>query len=405
MSDGQQIFETATQLVNVTYKTDKPIVVHQGGTSSSKTYSILQTLALFALNDPNSLITVVGQDIPNLKKGAYREAKDIYFNNDYISKRIKWHNRSDREIHFKNGSVIEFSSFEDSQDAKSGKRDYLFVNEANGVDYPIFEELSVRTNKISIIDFNPTAEFWAHTKLKGRPDVRWVTSTFKHNPFINQSISDKIKSYEPTEENIARGTANKYRWQVYGLGQIGRLEGLVFEDWKEASDYPADYQWRIWGMDFGFSNDPSTLIEIRYSGGGLYWKEHIFETGLTNKDISRKLKEIQFDQVQAQGEYIVADSAEPKSIRELKNDGWYVVPAQKGADSVNAGIQLLKNYPIYVYWKSRNLIEEFSTYTWKLDKNGEPTNKPVDYSNHGIDAGRYAAQDKLTKKVIEFQAI
>jgi phage terminase large subunit len=378
-------------LVNGKQKT----VVHQGGSSSGKTYGILQYLFQIGAQNPSEVITVVGQDIPNLRVGAYRDAQNILASNEVLS---KWwpnelHNKSNRTFRCVNGTVMEFNSYSDEQDAKSGKRNRLFINEANGVTYEIYEQLRIRTTEQVIIDFNPSASFWAHDRLFGDPDVNWVVSTFRDNAFINDSVRSAILSYEPTPENIKRGTANEYRWKVYGLGEVGRLEGLVFPDFKVTSEFPSEYKWRTFGMDFGYTNDPTTLIEIRYAHGNLYWKQHIYETGLTNPDISKRLAEIGHES----NELIIADSAEPKSIEELRRMGWHVRPAVKGSDSVMNGIDSMKRYLIYIHSVSKQLIEEFGSYTWKKDKNGNALNVPIDAFNHGIDAGRYAVSMKINK--------
>lgn len=373
-------------------KSDKPIHVHQGGTSSGKTYGILQHLFEEGARNNNEIITVVAEDVPSLKSGAYRDAMAILNEDPVLS---AWYpkegrNKTDRFFKSVSGSIIEFKSFQDEYDARSGKRDRLFVNEANAVKYGIYEQLSLRTNKQTIIDFNPSARFWAHDNLEGREDVEWVVTTYRDNAFLNANIREKILSYEPTPENIERGTANEYRWKVYGLGQVGRLEGLVFPDFQVISDFPEEYKWRVFGMDFGFTNDPTTLIEIRYAHGNLYWKEHIYQTGLTNPDICREM-----DRLGLQDIKIIADSAEPKSITEIKRRGWNIKGAVKGKDSINQGVDAIKRYKCYIHSGSKNLIEEFSSYTWDKDRDGNPTNKPIDKHNHGIDAGRYALSSKI----------
>ena len=382
----------ANWLYKVTASSDKPIVVHQGGTSSGKTYAILQHLATVLCSQYNEVITVVGQDIPNLKVGAYRDFQNIIHSEPFFSQQIINWNKSNRTFESVTGSKIEFNSYKDDIDARSGKRTRSFFNEANGIPYDIFEQINMRTSIQTIIDFNPSARFWAHDNLFGRDDVEWHVSTYRDNDFIQPRILEKILSYEPTPENIKRGTANEYRWKVYGLGEVGRLEGLVFPDFAVSSDFPQEYKWRVFGMDFGFTNDPTTLVEIRYAHGDLYWKQHIYETGLTNPDIVEQVKRLQF-----QGEKIVADSAEPKSIEEIKRGGCYIIPAEKGRDSINQGIDAIKRYKCYIHSGSKNLIEEFSSYTWDKDRDGNPTNKPIDKFNHGIDAGRYALSKKILK--------
>jgi phage terminase large subunit len=380
---------------------DKKTIVHQGGSSSGKTYGILQYLFQTGAENPGEVITVVGQDIPNLRVGAYRDAQNIVTSDDVL---CKWypselHNKSNRTFRCVNGSVIEFNSYSDEQDAKSGKRDRLFINEANGVTYEIYEQLRIRTTKQVIIDFNPSASFWAHERLFGDPEVNWVVSTFRDNSFINDSVKSAILSYEPTPDNIIRGTANEYRWKVYGLGEVGRLEGLVFPDFKVSTEFPDEYKWRVFGMDFGYTNDPTTLIEIRYAKGNLYWRQHIYETGLTNPDIAKKLVDVGHEK----DEMIVADSAEPKSITELNRHGWHVKEAIKGKDSIMSGIDAIKRYPIYIHAGSKDLITEFNSYTWKKDRNGTALNVPIDQWNHGIDAGRYALSRHLLKPKHELQ--
>ena len=385
----------ANKLYILTYNSRKPYVVHQGGTSSGKTYAILQVLIMKAATMPNLVITVVGQDIPNLRVGAYRDAQNIIFNDPFFTQELKDHNKSNRLFTFSTGSKIEFNSYNDEIDARSGKRTHSFFNEANGIDYGIFEQISMRTTEQTIIDFNPSAAFWAHERLQSRDDVDWFVSTFRDNAFIQSSIKQKIQSYEPTDENIKAGTANQYRWQVYGLGEVGRLEGLVFPNFEITSEWPENYKWRCFGLDWGYTNDPTALVEIRYNGGALYWKEHIYRKQLTNQYISRLIKELNIT------DEIVADSAEPKSIAELRNTGIWVKPAKKGKDSIMFGIQLLQDYPIKIHAKSKNVIEEFSSYTWAKDRSGTSTNKPIDDFNHAIDAGRYAIMDRMKKKTLD----
>jgi phage terminase large subunit len=398
--NGQILFEQTTKLVDTCLREDaKTVIVHQGGSSSSKTYSILQALCILAYAQKKQVITVVGQDIPNLRKGSYRDIKGIISTSQTVQNAIEKINESDRIVYFKNGSLIEFTSFKDFQDAKNGKRDYLFANEANGISYEIFEELNVRTSKKTFIDFNPTARFWAHDKLQGLPNVLWVKSNFRHNPFINPNVRNKILGYEPTAVNVERGTADEYRWQVYGLGETGKLEGLVFPDFKLCYDFPEhDTDKRIFGLDFGFTNDPTALIEVVQYNGELYFREWIFQSGLTNSDIVEEMNRLNFNF----NETVICDSAEPKSIEELKRLGVKAKGATKGKDSILFGIDLIKQYKINVHARSKNLIEEFNSYTWAKDKDGLPTNKPIDKYNHGLDSARYASTELLNYTELAF---
>ena len=362
------------------------LVVHQGGSSSGKTYGILQYLFSVGASNPNEIITVVGQDIPNLKVGAYRDAQNILDDSEALRDwyPAELHNKSNRSFRCVNGSLVEFNSYSDEQDAKSGKRQRLFVNEANGVPYEVFEQLRMRTTKQVIIDFNPSAEFWAHKRLQ---EAHWVITSFRDNAFISPAVRERILSYEPTKENIERGTADKYRWDVYGLGKVGRLEGLVLPNW-ERGRFPDDYKWRIYGLDFGYTNDPTALVEIRLHRGNLHVKEHLYRSGLTNQDISREMERIGIDR----NELIIADSAEPKSIEEINRMGWHIRGAIKGKDSINQGIDILKRYKLIV--EGENIAKELNSYIWAKDRNGNLLNKPIDSFNHCIDAMRYAVSYK-----------
>lgn len=379
--------------------TNKPIVVHQGGTSSGKTYGILQYLFHIGAQNPKEIITVIAEDVPNLKSGAFRDAKDIWYQSDAIKQWYPYINKTDRIFTCINGTLIEFKSFQDEYDSRSGKRDRAFFNEANAIKFGIFEQINLRTKKQTIIDFNPSSRFWAHDYLQGREDVEWVVTTFRDNRFISPQSVTKILSYEPTPKNIARGTANEYRWRVYGMGEVGRLEGLVFPDFKVCSTFPKEYKWRGFGLDWGYANDPTALTELRLAGGQLYVKQHIYEKGLTNQDIARRIKKLGID------EQIIADSSEPKSIEELKREGIWIAPAVKGADSVMFGIQLMSDYTINVLASSKNLIEEFSSYIWQKNRDGQPSNKPIDDFNHGIDAIRYVLMKRMKKKKLDFRMV
>jgi len=370
---GVKVFETTTRLLDTTLESSCPIIVHQGGTSSSKTWSILQAFFIKLFQYPGSVATIVGQDIPNLRVGAYRDAQTLINRSSIISGEIISHNKVDRILKFRNRSMMEFNSYDNAQDAKSGKRDFLFVNEANGIPYSIFEELNMRTSRQTMIDFNPTSEFWAHEKLK-KKGVLWIYSTFRNNPFIQLSVKEKILGYKDTDP---------YRWLVYGLGQVGRLEGLVFENFKETTEWPKEYKWKLYWLDWGFSNSPTSFGEIRFVHGEIFVKELIYEIGLTNQDICAKLKELEINKA----DEIIADSAEPKSIEEIYRGGFNIKPSTKGTDSVRAGIDKLREYKINIY-RSPNTMAEFSNYVWKVDKNGKSLNIPIDAWNHSIDGIR-----------------
>jgi len=190
------------------------IVVNQGGTSSGKTYSILQVLFTFAVSQPNLVITIAGQDIPNLKAGALRDAITIWSSSEELKQLVKEYNKSDRIFTFQSGSIIEFKSYDDAQDAKNGKRDYLFINEANGVRYDVFNELYMRTKVKTYIDYNPNEAFWVHEKLLGQPNVKLLISDYRHNPFIDKKLVEKIENLKEVDLEL---------WKVYARGMTGKI--------------------------------------------------------------------------------------------------------------------------------------------------------------------------------------
>lgn len=355
--------------------------VNQGGTSSGKTYTLMQVLIYFALVDNGCVITIAGQDLPNLKVGAMRDAKTIINNNDWLRNYFKF-NESSSFFQGLNGSIIEFKSYQNEQDAKNGKRDYLFLNEANGVSFPIFWQLSIRTRKKVYIDYNPSERFWAHNELIGREGVKLIISDHRGNPFLTKEEHERIENIEDEELR-----------KVYARGLTGKLSGVIFPNFAIVDELPNNDEWKLFGfgLDFGFTNDPTALVKVVLAHGELYVDLLIYETGLTNPKIAEKAK--------AEGvtrkTQIVADSAEPKSIAELNNLGLWVVPTLKGKDSILLGIDILQRYKINVTRRSTSLIEELQSYKWEENKDSKKTNKPIDDFNHAIDALRYFAIMKL----------
>ena len=378
-SDIHNLFDT-TDVFSANSYSQKQIVINQGGTSSGKTYSILQCLFLHAIQDAGSIITLAGQDIPNLKVGALRDAQNIVDNSPILQTFIHDYNKSDRIYTFNNKSIIEFKSYDDWQDAKSGKRDYLFLNEMNGVPKVIWDELFMRTRKKAYGDYNPNAEFWVHRELLGRDNVELIISDHRHNTYLDQVIHDKIESIEDDE-----------LWKVYARGATGKLEGIIFRNYNVVPNVPENAKYIGTGLDFGFTNDPTAIVECWQASGELFFNELVYETRLTNSDINNKLNDIGFSKYRD----IIADSAEPKSIADLNNYGWNVYPAAKGADSVRSSIDLLKKWKLNVTQRSTNLRKELNGYKWKQNKDGVLLNEPVDLMNHAIDAVRYIALNKL----------
>jgi phage terminase large subunit len=374
----------SSSLYRKNFKSTADVVVNQGGTSSGKTYAILQVLFAKAIKE-TCVITIVGQDIPNLKVGAARDAEDIVLGSPAISQQIVSFHISARTYKFKNDSLIEFKSYENEQDAKSGKRDYLFINEANGIPYNVFEQLHLRTRVQTFLDYNPDASFWVHEKVIPLPNTELIISDHRHNPFLSDKIREKIEALKDKDLDL---------WKVYARGITGRIEGLVLRKWFVTKEDFSDKTLIGYGMDFGFSNDPTSFIEVRMENGELWVTELIYESGLTNQDISNRLDILEI----SRGSLIIADSAEPKSIEELRRMRWTIDGVKKGPDSLMFGINLLKGYTINVHASSKNLINELEQYKWKVDKTGKTLNTPIDAHNHAIDALRYLVMHKFSKK-------
>ncbi len=372
----------ASILFRENYLTDAHIVVNQGGTSSGKTFSIIQVLFCIACETAGLVITVVGQDIPNLKAGALRDALKIYHSSAHIAASVRSYNKSDRVFEFNNGTIIEFKSYDDAQDAKSGKRDYLFVNEANGIDWQIYTELALRTKHRIYIDYNPNAAFWVHDNLIGKPGVQLIISDHRHNPFLDEGMHNKIESLKEIDEE---------QWKVYARGLTGKITGLVLNNWRLCNAIPPGATLIALGLDFGFTNDETGCIEVYRQNGELWINELIYETGLTNPDISERLCTMGISKKTE----IIADSAEPKSIEELRRLGWHITGVRKGADSIKNSIDILKRYQLNITRNSINLRNELGRYKWRTDRSGRTLNEPVDRWNHLLDPLRYVALNKL----------
>lgn len=374
-------FKVNEELFRENYESDKRFLVNQGGTSSGKTYTIMQVLIVFAIMEAGCIITVVGQDFPNLRVGAFRDAKTIIRGSEWLSAFFKV-NESLHYIQGRNGSVIEFNSYADEQDAKNGKRDYLFVNEANGVSYEIFWQLQIRTRKKVFLDYNPTSRFWVHDKIIGRKDALLIISNHRNNHFLSEEEHERIEGIEDEE-----------LWRVYARGLTGKLEGVVFTNWDIVDELPPQGEWKMnaRGLDFGFTNDPSALERVVLAHGELWIDEELYDTGYTNPMLAKAMKEAGV----RRNDIVIADCAEPKSIAEIKAEGIYIVPSVKGGDSINVGIDILKRYKIHITRRSKGLIENMQAYKWKKDRDGKRTNNPIDAYNHGIDAVRYVALSKL----------
>ena len=367
----------------------KEFKVNQGGMWSTKTRSIMQVLAgnRAQLEVPKRIL-VLGQDVPNLKEGPIEEFEKTLQSSSIISDSLVSYNKSERKGTFKNGSTIKFNAVSDTQDARQGKRDITFINEANGIPYNIVKEIIDRTEEETFIDYNPDEEFWVHDKIiRGKDSDQvdfFISNCFEHNPWTPDSI---IRSLLDDKEK------DPMRFKIMGLGLSGKVEGLVFKI-VNASNYNVpnnDLKKFGYGLDFGYSNDPTALVRCGLYQGKVFGEELIYETGLFNSDIARRMEVLGVDKYSP----IYADSADPKSIDELKSYGFNVIAADKGRDSIMFGINLIKQYgPPRLTNSSKNWINEGKKYEW-IKKGDETLNKPIDKHNHCWDAARYWAMMSL----------
>ena len=369
---------TATNKVLALKKRNKII---QGGTSASKTYSILAVLINKAVTIPSLEISVVAETIPHLRRGALKDfIKILKWTNRYNENQF---NKSLLTYEFKNGSVIEFFSADDSSKLRGARRDILYINECNNVTFDSYNELAIRTRKEVYLDFNPANEFWVHTELKNEPDSDFLILTYKDNEALDQSIIDQI---EKNKEKAKTSTYWANWWKVYGEGQLGMLEGVVFSNWKQIDTIPKEAKLLGIGLDFGYTNDPTAIIEIYNYNGQRIVNELAYQTGLLNSEIAKLLpKHVP----------VYADSSEPKSIDEIKRYGITIKGVTKGKDSINYGIDVIQRNEYLVTANSGNLIKELRSYVWDTDKQGKRLNKPINFNDHAIDAFRYHEMETL----------
>jgi phage terminase large subunit len=373
----------------------KRIRIVQGGTSSSKTFTILPLLIQYAVQCPNSEISVVAESIPHLKRGALKDfLKIMQWTNNFNSSNF---NKSNLTYKFSNGSFIEFFSADQPDKLRGARRHILFINECNNVSFESYQQLSIRTSKFIYLDFNPTNEFWVHTELKDEPTSDFIILTYKDNEALDKSIVQEIEKAKIKAET---STYWENWWKVYGLGQIGSLEGVIFNNWKQIDSMPTEARLIGYGLDFGYTNDPTSIIEVYKWNDQRILNEICYQKGLTNSQIAKiintKLP-------------CYCDSAEPKSIAELKLQGVNAFAVDKGSDSIQYGIDIIQQNQYLVTTQSVNLICEFRRYAWDKDKRtGQTLNKPIDNFNHAIDAFRYhemmtlGVLNKKSKKVRAF---
>ena len=371
------------------------INIVQGGTSAGKTWDILGILNDIATLEPNSLISVVSDTLPNLKRGAMRDFKNIL--RTTLREPFWKENKSDHIWTLTNGSVIEFFSTEDDG-ALGAKRDYLFINEANRISFETFNQLEVRTKQRIYLDFNPSNEFWVHKELmKNRTDWEFLKVNYLDNESLDENI---IKSIEQR-----KGDGSSNWWRVYGLGEIGSLEGNIYSGWTKIEEIPEGFVLKRYGTDFGYS-DPTAIVAVYENDKGeILLDEVCYKTQLKPSDIVDVMKSLE-------PELFVCDNARPEIIRQAKSEGIRAIPCDKSSKSPDGkinnilyGISLIQEKKVYYTGRSKNLEQEFLTYAWRKKKStGETLDEPEDANNHALDAVRYAILD-MSKPKIEYAGI
>ena len=370
---------------NVVYKhlvnSNKKIIVEQGGTRSGKTYNILLWIIFeYCTHNTKKIITICRKSFPSLRATVLRDFLEITKSNQIYSE--LYHNKTNSEYHMF-GNLIEFVALDQSQKIRGRKRDLLFINEANELYFEDWQQLIFRTQEKIIIDFNPSDEYhWIYDKVIPRSDCEFHKTTYLDNPFVEDAIKQEIERLKDTDEQY---------WQIYGLGERAASRSTIFR-YVEIKQIPEEANLISYGMDFGYTNDPTTLVSLYTLDHNLYIKEHLYRSKMTTNDINKFLKSEQL-----QKNPIYADSSEPRLINELRLMGHNIFPSIKGKDSINAGIDLLKRYKIHILSDSTNAIQEFRNYKWVEDKTGKLTNVPIDLHNHIIDPCRYAAYSVLSR--------
>lgn len=346
-----------------------------GGTSASKTISILVWCIDYASAQPNQLVSVVSESFPHLRKGAMLDFQNIMKDRGYWED-DNW-NKSESTYSFDNGSKIEFFSADTSGKVHGPRRDVLFVNEANNVDYDIFDQLDIRTRKVVWCDWNPSSEFWYYTRFKDHFPHSFLTLTYLDNGALDDETVSKIEAHKH----------NKNWWKVYGLGQLGDIEGRIFTGWRGITDIPHEARLERRGLDFGYSHDKAAIVDIYSYNGGFIFDERLYALGQSNKRLATILMNMENPET-----IVVCDSAEPKSIDELRDHSVPAIAAVKGPGSVNRSINYMQDQRISYTTRSINLADEYRRYYWKTDEHDKILTIPENSEDHLLDAARYGLE-------------
>lgn len=368
---------TATKKI---FRLRKRIRAVSGGTGASKTFSILVWLIDYCQSNKNKIASVVSESYPHLERGTMLDFEFIMKTQNYW-KDDRW-NKTKHQYTFETGTVLEFFSPDTFGKAHGPRRDVLFANECNHLAYNIVRQLMLRTRDIVWFDWNPSADFWYYTEMEGkRDDIDFLHLTYLDNEALDEGTKAEILSMKD----------NKYLWDVYGLGKLGQLEGIIYTGWQFVQEIPHEARLISYGLDFGYKNDPAAIVAIYYLNGGYIWDEICFQKGLFNNNLADILKALPSAPV-------IADSAEPKSIDEMRLYGVTIIGSSKGKGSVSQGIGFVQENKISVTERSVNLRKAYRNYMFKTDSQGNVTKDPAHAFSDLMDAGRYGMQIKFSAK-------
>lgn len=351
----------------------------QGSSRSSKTYNALIWLVVYCQKNPDTRLSIVRATLPSIKRTVFIDFKEILFKLGlYHEQKL---NKTELTYQFENGSWVEFFATDSEQKLRGAKRDVLFVNEANELKFLEWQQLKMRTTRFAILDYNPSFsdDHWLCGVNKDKGTYHFI-STYKDNPFLEQTIIDEIESLQHKNQSL---------WRVYGLGLQAVIEGLIFKNMEIVESIPQHLKRRWVGMDFGYSNDPTAICEVAIDKQDIYIDEICYRTEMLTGDIIATLK------ADSKSHKIISESADPRLIQEIYNAGLNIHPVEKFAGSVEAGISKMLEYRICVTSRSTNALKEFRNYTYQQDKEGKWLNRPIDAYNHIIDSVRYVVISEI----------
>lgn len=361
------VFERNLEAYNQGYR----VIMNQGGSRSSKSFSIMQLLVTIALSD-NQAISVTSCAFPHLRRGSLRDWRTIMEDLDIYDP--EKHVKTEQVYYYDKKSYIEFFSVDNNLKVRGPGRDILFINEANLIDFDTFQQLILRTRKCVFLDYNPSDEFhWLYEHVETRADCKFIKSTYLDNPFLPHEQVKEIENLKNVDENF---------WRIYGEGERGHSEGVIYTHWKPSTSRPSGNT--VYGLDFGFNN-PSSLVRVTENDQDLYWEELFYQSGVTTPELIQILK-----QFVKPHEKIYCDSAAPEKIEEIRRAGLNAVSSNK---NVKEGIDFIKSRKLFIHSQSANMLKEIKSYKYKNKgkKVGNEPEEPLKLNDHAMDAARYAS--------------